>query len=181
MDGIKDDTGELILDAELLDSVLKSADGKKAKEIELQLIARLRKHGHDPKFQELGERLERIRQKHEEGLITSLEFLKGILEIAKETVEAEKRTDPKEELDKAKSALTELFNEAKNKSTHIIVERIVEDIDKIVKNVRFDGWQATAAGERQVKQALRAQLLKYKLHTDQELFDRAYGYIRQYY
>ena len=59
--------------------------------------------------------------------------------------------------------------------------RIVEDIDKIVKNVRFDGWQATAAGERQVKQALRAQLLKYKLHTDQELFDRAYGYIRQYY
>ena len=181
VDGIKDDTGELILDAELLDSVLKSADGKKAKEIEIQLIARLRKHGHDPKFQELGERLERIRQKHEEGLITSLEFLKGILEIAKETVEAEKRTDPKEELDKAKSALTELFNEAKNKSTHIIVERIVEDIDKIVKNVRFDGWQATAAGERQVKQALRAQLLKYKLHTDQELFDRAYGYIRQYY
>lgn len=57
----------------------------------------------------------------------------------------------------------------------------VKNIDKIVKNVRFDGWQATAAGERQVKQALRAQLLKYKLHTDQELFDRAYGYIRQYY
>jgi hypothetical protein len=24
-------------------------------------------------------------------------------------------------------------------------------------------------------------LLKYKLHTDQELFDKAYGYIRQYY
>jgi len=23
-------------------------------------------------------------------------------------------------------------------------------------------------------------LLKYKLHTDQELFDKAYGYIRQY-
>jgi type I restriction enzyme R subunit len=50
-----------------------------------------------------------------------------------------------------------------------------------VKKVLFDGWLATRAGERQVKQALRAQLLKYKLHTDQELFDRAYGYIRQYY
>jgi len=28
---------------------------------------------------------------------------------------------------------------------------------------------------------LRRTLLKYKLHKDQELFDRAYGYIRQYY
>jgi len=31
-----------------------------------------------------------------------------------------------------------------------------------------------------VRQALRRALLKYKLHTDQELFDRAYSYIRQY-
>ena len=37
------------------------------------------------------------------------------------------------------------------------------------------------AGERDVKQALRKALLQYKLHTDQELFDRAYGYIKQYY
>ena len=28
---------------------------------------------------------------------------------------------------------------------------------------------------------VRKALLKYKLHTDQELFDRAYAYIRQYY
>ena len=37
-----------------------------------------------------------------------------------------------------------------------------------------------SAGERDVKQALRKALLQYKLHTDQELFDRAYGYIKQY-
>jgi len=47
--------------------------------------------------------------------------------------------------------------------------------------VRFDGWQNTHAGEREVKQALRKVLFKYKLHQDQELFDRAYGYIKQYY
>jgi hypothetical protein len=29
--------------------------------------------------------------------------------------------------------------------------------------------------------ALRKSLLKYKLHKDQELFDRAYAYIREYY
>ena len=40
---------------------------------------------------------------------------------------------------------------------------------------------ACAQGEREVKQALRRALLKYKLHTDQDLFDKSYGYIRQYY
>ena len=86
-----------------------------------------------------------------------------------------------EERDRAKEALTELFNEAKNKNTHLIVERIVDDIDRIVKAVRFDGWKATTQGERTVQKELRRTLLKYKLHTDQDLFDKAYGYIRQYY
>ena len=68
--------------------------------------------------------------------------LKGILELAKETVEAERQVEPEEEQDRALSALTELFNEVKGKHTHVIVERIVADIDAIVKQVRFDGWQA---------------------------------------
>jgi len=63
----------------------------------------------------------------------------------------------------------------------IIVERVVADIDEIVRYVRFAGWQNTHAGEREVKMALRKTLFKYKLHQDQELFDKAYGYIRQYY
>ena len=53
--------------------------------------------------------------------------------------------------------------------------------DGIVRIVRFPGWQDTATGEREVKQALRRALLKYKLHTDQDLFDKAYSYIREYY
>ena len=63
----------------------------------------------------------------------------------------------------------------------MIVERVVADIDEIVRQVRFPGWQQTEAGEREVKKALRRSLLKYKLHTDQDLFDRAYAYIVQYY
>ena len=42
-------------------------------------------------------------------------------------------------------------------------------------------WQHTSQGERPVQKELRRTLLKYRLHTDQELFDRAYAYIRQYY
>ena len=44
-------------------------------------------------------------------------------------------------------------------------------------------WKATMSicGERLVQKELRRALLKYKLHTDQDLFDRAYAYIRQNY
>lgn len=80
-----------------------------------------------------------------------------------------------------RAALTELFEEARNEKTPIMVERVVNDIDEIVRYVRFDGWQGTHAGEREIKMALRKTLFKYKLHQDQELFDRAYAYIREYY
>lgn len=77
--------------------------------------------------------------------------------------------------------LTELFEEVRNPNTPIMVERVVNDIDEIVRYVRFEGWQNTHEGEREVKIALRRTLFKYKLHQDVELFDKAYGYIRQYY
>ena len=81
-----------------------------------------------------------------------------------------------------KKTLTgQLFNEVRNNNTSIMVERIVNDIDQIVRIVRFPGWQQTIAGDREVKQALRRTLLKYKLHQEQDLFDRAYEYIKQYY
>jgi type I restriction enzyme R subunit len=182
VEAVRDDIEALVLDADVLEGILKDANpGKKAREVEIKLIARLRKHAGNPKFKKLGERLEKLREKHEQGLLNSLEFLKAILEIAKDTVEAENQSDPKEEQDHALAVLTDLFNEVKNKNTHVIVERIVADIDAIVRHVRFDGWQTTTQGEREVQQALRRTLLKYKLHTDQELFDKAYGYIREYY
>lgn len=182
LESVRDDIETLVLDAQVLDDFLKERDPeKRGKEIEIKLIARLRKHLGNPKFTALGERLEKIKERHEQGFLTSLEFLKEMLELAKEVVETEKETDPAEDQDKAKEALTELFKEAKGKNTHIIVERIVADIDDIVKKVRFPDWQHTTQGERLVQKELRRTLLRYKLHTDQELFDKAYGYIRQYY
>jgi type I restriction-modification system DNA methylase subunit len=182
VESVRDDVKTLVMDAHVLEDILKSADPeKKAKEIEIKLVARLRRHLGHAKFTALGERLEKIKERHEQGFLTSLQFLKGMLELAKEVVEAEKDVDPVEERDRAKEALTELFNEAKGKNTHIIVERIVADIDEIVKKVRFPDWQHTTQGERLVQKELRRTLLKYKLHTDQELFDKAYAYIRQYY
>ena len=182
LESVRDDLETLVLDAEVLEEILEDLDpDRRAREVEMKLIARLRMHAGNAVFVELGERLERIRERHEQGFLTSLEFLKQILEIAKDVLEAERQSDPEEERDRAREALTELFEEAKNDNTHIIVERIVADIDDIVKKVRFPDWQRTAQGERLVQRELRRTLLKYQLHTDQDLFERAYGYIKQYY
>lgn len=182
VESVRDDVETLVMNAEVLNDILKDADPvKKGREIEMLLIARLRKHLGNAKFVALGERLEKIKERHEQGFLTSLQFLKEILELAKDVVEAEKEADPAEERDRAKEALTELFKEAKSHNTHIIVERIVADIDDIVKKVRFPDWQHTTQGERLVQKELRKTLLKYQLHRDQDLFDKAYAYIRQYY
>ena len=54
-------------------------------------------------------------------------------------------------------------------------------MDEIVKIIRFDGWQDTVAGRKEVKKALRSVVsVKYKI-KDKEVFDKAYGYIEQYY
>jgi type I restriction enzyme R subunit len=79
------------------------------------------------------------------------------------------------------AALTELFREVSNDDTPKMVERIVTDIDEIVRVVRFPGWQSTHKGEREVRQALRRTLGKYQLQKENDLFDRAYGYIAAYY
>ena len=183
VDAVRDDLEKLVLDADLLEAVLGTPDpDRKSKEIEIKVAGRLRKHLHDARFRALGERLEALRQKHEQGLLVSIDFLKSLLDLARDVVEAERSTTvaatPE---DRGKAALTDLFEEARNDRTPIMVERVVNDIDEIVRHIRFAGWQSTHAGERQVKQALRKTLLKYRLHQDQELFDRAYGYIRQYY
>jgi type I restriction enzyme R subunit len=182
VDSVRDDLETLVLDAELLEAVMGSPDPKKrAKEFEIEAhCAAPQAHG-QPKYRHLSERLEALKERHEQGLLNSVEFLKHLLEIARDLVSTEKDTPPEEDEDRGKAALTELFQQVKNEKTPVMVERVVADIDEIVRLVRFPGWQTTAAGEREVKKALRKSLLKYQLHQDAELFERAYGYIRQYY
>lgn len=181
VDAVRDDLDTLVLDADLLEAVLSNPDPKSAKEIEIKLIRRMRKHLGNPKFKKLSERLDALKDRFESGQVTSVEFLKQLLEIAKETLQAEREIPPDEDEDRGKAALTELFNEVKTGETPIMVERVVADIDEIVRLVRFPGWQGTQAGEREVKKALRKSLFKYQLHADEDLFEKAFSYIRQYY
>ena len=172
---------EFVLDADVIEDIFNNPDPKNAKQLEKILIKRFKKLGGDPRFKKLSDRLEALRDKAEQGLITSIEFVKELCKIAKETLQAEKELIEEIQEKTPKAALTELFLELKTDSTPAVVERIVGDIDAIVRAISFPGWQHSNQGEREVQQALRKSLLKYKLHKDQILFDRAYGYIKEYY
>ena len=181
---VHEDMEILSLSADLIDDFIESHKGDlkpTTKRIEIDLVARIQKHGNDPRFKELGQKLEELREKHEQGLINSIEFLKVLLELAREAALAEKEVVPEDEIDRGKAALTELFNGVRNENTPVIVERVVQDIDDIVKIVRFEGWQNVSAGRQEVKKALRSVVwVKYKI-KDKEVFDKAYSYIEQYY
>jgi type I restriction enzyme R subunit len=88
-------------------------------------------------------------------------------------------TIPREE--QGKAALTELFESLKGDETPIIVENVVNEVDEVVRAVRFEGWQNTRDGDRLVQQQLRKTLyIRFKIR-DNDIFERALGYIREYY
>lgn len=172
---------EYVLDADVIEDIFNHPDPKKIKQLEKLMIKRFQIHADYPVFKKLSERLEELRDKAEKGLISSIEFVKELCKIAKETVQAEKELAEVLQDKTPQAALTELFLELKTDQTPAVVERIVADIDAIVRVVRFPGWQHSTSGEREVQKSLRKALLKYQLHKDQVLFDRAYAYIKEYY
>ncbi len=172
---------EFVLDADVIEEIFNNPDTKNTRKLEKILIKRFQKHEGSPTFKKLSERLEELRDKAERGLITSIEFVKELCKLAKETVQAEKEMETLIQEKTPQAALTELFLELKTDQTPAVVERIVNDIDAIVRVVRFPGWQHSIAGEREVQSSLRKILwAKYKI-KDQVLFDRAYAYIKEYY
>jgi type I restriction enzyme R subunit len=181
VEDVRDDLDTFVMDADFIETFIENPDIGRTQELELEITRRIRKHPNDPRFIELGKRLQELKEDLEKGLLLSIEHLKMLLEIARDLLQTEREVTTPDEQQSAKAALTELFHETRTDQTPVVVERIVNDIDEIVRVVRFPGWQDTAAGAREVRRALRRALLKYQLHKDQELFDRAYAYIEQYY
>ena len=147
------------------------------------MAAIILEHRDDPRFIALGERMEKLREEHEAGLLTSIQFLKALLALAKDAAQMMKQTpvandDP---TSRGKAALTELFQSIRNEKTPVIVERIVNDIDGIVKIVRFPGWQNTSTGRKEVSRNLRDVIMRKYRIKDQDVFNKAYSYVEQYY
>jgi type I restriction enzyme R subunit len=174
---VNDGLETVVVNADVLEEFIKNKDPKKVKEIEIDISKRLARNAPNPKFIALSERMQKLKEQAEQGIINSIEFLKYLIKLAEDLLKIEKEETTQNEQKTAKAALTELFSEVRTANTPRIIESIVNDIDKIVKVVRFDGWQNTTRGQREVKQALMGTLLNYRLHTDQDLFSRAYSYI----
>lgn len=176
IDRIRDDIEGLTMDAE---SIFELTEKEQAKKLNLSLMGKIREKS-DPRFEELGKRLERLKEKYEAGVLSSLEWLKDLLDAAKAIVRMEHDTN-ETIIPDDKQALTQIFLELKNSATPRMIANIVEDIDKIVRATRFDGWQHSITGERDIQKVLRQTLFRYKLHTEQALFEKAYAYIREHY
>ena len=95
VEAVRDDIAEIVLDADLLEAVLKAPDSEhKAKEIEIKVAERLRQHMGNPVFRKLSERLEKLKDQHEAGQLHSTAFLKALLDLARDVVSAEKEVPP---------------------------------------------------------------------------------------
>jgi type I restriction enzyme R subunit len=176
------DLETIVLDAQVIEDLM---SGRKkdvtAEEIEKQITARIARHLNNPKFVELGKRLNELREKYADIQQSSLDFLRELLVLARDTVAAEKEINEVPREEQGKAALTELFESLKTDGTPVIVENIVNRIDEVVKAVRFQGWQATIRGDQEVRQALRKTLyVQFKIR-DNDVYEKALGYVREYY
>jgi type I restriction enzyme R subunit len=172
----------IILDAQAIEDLMTGKrDDIPPEEIEKQITARIARHLNNPVFIELGQRLNALRERYADIQQSSLDFLRELLELARDTVAAEKAAVDLPREEQGRAALTELFEALKGDETPIIVENVVNRIDEVVRGVRFEGWQSTIRGDQEVRQVLRRTLyVQFKIR-DNDVFEKALGYVREYY
>jgi type I restriction enzyme R subunit len=150
-------------------------------------------------YRSLAERLDDLRLTQLASATDSIEFLKRLLEVAKDLGavdrkdrghEAEEDGDeqsaPPEDteglpLEERIGALSQIFQEYRPDTAPDIVERVAKEIDEGVRRVRFTNWQTSHEGAREVRKAMRRALQKYELAHEHDLFDRAYAYVAEHY
>jgi type I restriction enzyme, R subunit len=140
----------------------------------------------DKVWRSLAERLEMLRLSRISGAAESVEFLKQLLALAKDLLEAERADDEGrineiKVVDPRKGALTQIFQEFKPEEVPVIIETVVDKVDELVQPVRGTGWQTSHPGDRTVRLELRRILRDSGLPHQGELFDHAYDYIRENY
>lgn len=154
--------------------------------IDARIQRRLAVNPH-PVYKSFADQIERLRQQAIRKAEDSIDFLKQALEVARLAVQAE-RLDGDGRLDEAEAlldphlgALTQVVDAYKPDNAPVIVDDVVRDIDTIVKQVRYTGWNETQEGDRTVRKELRQVLKKFGLPLTGPLFDNAYGYVRENY
>lgn len=158
--------------------------------IEHRIAAKLAEDPHNLTYTSLAERLDALRRTQIETAEDSIEFLKALLEAARDLVAAERKlveagsdagSKPQLLSDDHIGALTQILEEFKPDVTPEIIERVVKEIDAVVMGARFTDWQHSREGTRTVKTEIRKALNKFGLPATGDLFDRAYSYVAEHY
>ena len=178
----------VVSDTRLLEECINDEKKRNRTIIEIEKMLKLRlgnpKHAGSKEFKLLSQKLKELQEKLRQQQIDSIQFLKDLLALAKETLEVEQKLEqPEDKRKKAKDALTELFESIKTPETPIVVENVVNDIDTQVVSIvrRFSNAFKTVTGQNEVRKMLRTILwLKYKI-KDNEVFEKAYKYVEMYY
>jgi type I restriction enzyme R subunit len=164
--------------------------GPTALEVMQRLEERIQKRFGDPEtdkvWRSLSERLELLRLSRIAGAAESVEFLKKLLTLAKDLIEAERADDEGrisdiKVVDPRKGALSQIFQEYKPQDVPVVIETVVDKVDALVQPVRGTGWQTSHPGDRTVRLELRRILRDSGLPHQGDLFDHAYDYIRENY
>jgi len=124
---------------------------------------------------------EALQQTGVEDVIGKEDSPKSFLDAVERAARKACGASPAEDTHSGKVALIELFEKKGAFASPIIVERIVDDIDAIVRKIRFDGRQSADGGMAEVRKALQRTFAKYQLHENEVLFEQAYSYIREHY
>jgi type I restriction enzyme R subunit len=154
--------------------------------LEARIVARLSSDPTHKIWKSLVERLELLRLSRISSAAESVEFLRHLLDLARDLLEAERadeegRLGDLKVIDPRKGALTQIFEEFKPQGVPLVIETVVERVDSLVQPVRGTGWQTSHPGDRTVRQELRLILKNSGLPPAGELFDHAYAYIRENY
>lgn len=192
---------EIIVDADLLEAIDElrgsPAEGRGDEgtitvedaldTIEARLRMRIASSRGHVVYVSLSDRLERLRRQQLERTHASVEFLREMLEIAREVLVAERMEEagglngisllPDQNL----GALSQILKEYAADQTPEFVASVVSEIDSIVRQVRFQGWTTSQPGDRTIRLEIRRVLRRHGLPTTGSLFDRAYAYIRENY
>ncbi|RYF35676.1 MAG: hypothetical protein EOO38_28735, partial [Cytophagaceae bacterium] len=87
----RSDLETIVFDADVIEDLSKEPGVEWEPQQVVKIItARLARHGADPVFIALSERLQQLRDRYESGQLESLEFLRSLLAVARDTLQAER-------------------------------------------------------------------------------------------
>lgn len=154
--------------------------GKSAEEIIENLTARIKRKLEGPdaaKYTPIAERIDRIREMFITNAEESIRALEALFGAAADLTKLEKGADPDDKV----GNLTRIFRENTPGGQTEVIEQIVTEIDTLVRQAVFAGWESREASQKAVKKKLRGVLRKHRIPTTGEPFDSAWEYIVAHY